>query len=306
MKLFKNFYLIFISMTLIFVSMLCGGCDKSEGKIDFSELQENSTINSIPEKTPLRIAFASVISPIDTRKSYHVLIDELSRQLDQPVVLIQKKTYEELNVLLANGEADIAFLSTGAYISYKGAYPIELLAMIKTNDTIFYDTYLITAKDSDIESFDDLYHKTIAFTDPASFSGKLVIDNILSSKNTTVEEYFYRYFYTYNHDKSILAVANHLADAASVDSQVYDYTLKKNPDIIKQIKIIDVLEKAPSGPIVIRKDIDKETKAKIQNILFNIHTVKNVKEALNKVMIDQFVVQNPELYENLKQKYKIK
>lgn len=50
MKLFKNFYLIFISMTLIFVSMLCGGCDKSEGKIDFSELQENSTINSIPEK----------------------------------------------------------------------------------------------------------------------------------------------------------------------------------------------------------------------------------------------------------------
>ena len=77
MKLFKNFYLIFISMTLIFVSMLCGGCDKSEGKIDFSELQENSTINSIPEK-------------------------------------------------LANGEADIAFLSTGAYISYKGAYPIEL------------------------------------------------------------------------------------------------------------------------------------------------------------------------------------
>ena len=50
----------------------------------------------------------------------------MSRQLDQPVVLIQKKTYEELNVLLANGEADIAFLSTGAYISYKGAYPIEL------------------------------------------------------------------------------------------------------------------------------------------------------------------------------------
>ncbi|WP_278850646.1 hypothetical protein [Megamonas funiformis] len=55
MKLFKIFYLIFISMTLIFVSMLCDGCDKSEGKIDFSELQENSTINSIPEKTPLRI-----------------------------------------------------------------------------------------------------------------------------------------------------------------------------------------------------------------------------------------------------------
>ena len=132
MKLFKNFYLIFISMTLIFVSMLCGGCDKSEGKIDFSELQENSTINSIPEKTPLRIAFASVISPIDTRKSYHVLIDELSRQLDQAVVLIQKKTYEELNVLLANGEADIAFLSTGAYMSKaireiaKGNYNISL------------------------------------------------------------------------------------------------------------------------------------------------------------------------------------
>lgn len=242
-----------------------------------------------------------MISPQETRRAYQILVKELSKELNRPVILIQKKTYDELKTLLSNGETDIAFLSTGAYISYKGRVPIELLAMIKTNGTIFYDTYLITSNNSDINSFEDLYHKTFAFTDPSSLSGKLVVDNILAAKGTNVEEYFYRYFYTYNHDKSILAVANHLADAASIDSQVYDYIVDTNPDLISQIKIIDVLERAPSGPIVIRKGM--EEKDEIEKALFNIHESKKVKEALNTVMIEQFVKPDEELYKNLKKNY---
>lgn len=295
MKSFKIIY--FILIILIF----CNGCGNNANRIDFSQVQEVNNSNLVEKQIPLRVAFASVISPQETRRAYQILVKELSKELNRPVILIQKKTYDELKTLLSNGETDIAFLSTGAYISYKGRVPIELLAMIKTNGTIFYDTYLITSNNSDINSFEDLYHKTFAFTDPSSLSGKLVVDNILAAKGTNVEEYFYRYFYTYNHDKSILAVANHLADAASIDSQVYDYIVETNPDLISQIKIIDVLERAPSGPIVIRKGM--EEKDEIEKALFNIHESKKVKEALNTVMIEQFVKPDEELYKKLKKNY---
>lgn len=306
MKYSKVFSLGFILSFILLILTVCSGCDKVNGKIDFSKIQENPKINPITEEPPLRVAFASVISPSDTRQSYQIIIKELSKKLNRPVVLIQKKTYEELNVLLANGEADIAFLSTGAYLSYKGAYPIELLAMIQTKGTLFYDTYLIAAKDSGIEDFDDLYQKTFAFTDPSSFSGKLVVDDALIKQGKNIDDYFSHYMYTYNHDKSILAVANHLADAASIDSQVYDYMAETNPDLIKQVKIIDKLEKAPSGPIVIRKDIPEEEKKKIQEVLFHIHEEPEVQSALEKVMIDKFVIPDAQLYEKIKLKYNIK
>lgn len=295
MKKFKIMY--FILIILIF----CNGCGNNINKIDFSRIQEVDDSSLVEKQVPLRVAFASVISPQETRIAYQILVKELSKELNRPVILIQKKTYDELKTLLSNGETDIAFISTGAYISYKGRVPIELLAMIKTKGTVFYDTYLITAKDSNINNFEDLYYKTFAFTDPSSLSGKLVIDNILATKGINSEEYFYRYFYTYNHDKSVLAVANHLADAASIDSQVYDYIAETNPELIKQIKIIDVLERAPSGPIVIRKGM--EEKEIIKGALYNIHNSKKVKEALNAVMIEQFVKPDGELYEKLKKKY---
>lgn len=294
MKTLKIIYIVLI------ILILCSGCGNNVNKIDFSKVQEVDN-SSVEKQIPVRVAFASVISPQETRKAYQILVKELSKALNRPVILIQKKTYDELKTLLSNGETDIAFLSTGAYISYRGKVPIELLAMIKTNGTIFYDTYLITSKNSDINNFDDLYGKTFAFTDPSSFSGKLVIDNILSTKETNAEEYFYRYFYTYNHDKSVLAVANHLADAASIDSQVYDYLKRTNPELVDEIKIVDVLERAPSGPIVIRKGM--EEKEIIEGALYNIHNSKKVKDALNAVMIEQFVKPDEDLYEKLKKKY---
>ena len=60
---------------------------------------------------------------------------------------------DKLNALLANGDADVAFSSTGAYAAYQGQVPIELLAMAETNGTSHYQTYIITAADSDIHDF---------------------------------------------------------------------------------------------------------------------------------------------------------
>ncbi len=311
-KLYKlNYIRYYVALCLLLCTSILAGCSGTDGYINFSEAQSKEIIQDTVESNAdykertLRVAFASVISPQKTRESYQIMVNELSMKLHRPVTLMQRKTYKELNELLSNGEVDIAFLSTGAYSSYRGAEPIEMLAMIQTNNTILYHTYLIVPKDSDIENFSDLEGKTFAFTDPLSYSGRLVIDYLLLAQNTTPEKYFSHYFYTYNHDKSIWAVANHLADAASIDSQIYDYMEYTNPHLLEKIKIIAKLNDAPTGPVVIRSSISPEEKAQLQQIFFHMHETENMKIALQDVLIDQFVPPQPDLYKDLKSKYNI-
>lgn len=150
------------------------------------------------------------MSPKETRQVYQQIVNYISQQENRPAILIQRRTYEELNTLLANGDADVAFSSTGAYAAYQGHEPIELLAMTETNGSSYYQTYIITAADSDITDKHQLQGRVFAFTDPLSYSGCLAITFRLAQQGTTPEQFFKRFFFTHGHDKSIWAVANHL------------------------------------------------------------------------------------------------
>ena len=85
----------------------------SAGYIDFTQPQDTHPAAEEPDTKPLRIAFASVMSPKETRQVYQQIVNYISQQENRPAILIQRRTYEELNTLLANGDADVAFSSTG-------------------------------------------------------------------------------------------------------------------------------------------------------------------------------------------------
>ena len=298
-----------VQIIFLLLCFLCAGCEKMQGEIDFSDcrpdnLTERNQLNAGKDQKPLRIAFASVISPIETRKYYQEMVDYISEEMGQPAVLIQRKTYEELNMLLAGGEADVAFISTGAYTSYNGMIPLELLAMVQTDDTVYYQAYVIVQADSGITDFSQLRGKTFAFTDPLSYSGRQAIDYMLLDEyHTTAEKFFKRCFYTYNHDKSVWAVANKLADGAGIDSQIYFFARKADPEIDKKLRIISVMKPTPTGPVVMRQDLAPETKARLQQIFYHMDERPDLARAMHQAIIDKFVPPQPEAYDELKRKY---
>ncbi len=283
--------------------MLCSGCDRPQGYIDFEKSQNQTVPAENTTEKPLRIAFASVISPKETRQAYQILVNYISQEQQRPAVLLQRRTYAELNKLMADGDADIAFFSTGAYAAYRGQTPIELLAMVQTNGSVFYQTYLITAADSDITDFSQLQGRVFAFTDPLSYSGRQAVDFLLLDQGLTAETYFKRSFYTYNHDKSIWAVANHLADGASIDSQIYDFVMQTNPQLCQKTRIFAVLPQAPTGPVVMRSDLPEAEKAQLRHIFYTMDQHPSLHEAMEKALINKFVEPQPELYAKLQQTY---
>ena len=294
--------ILFLLAVVMAAAFLLSGCGQNKGYIDFSKPQEAPVVEEQGEH-PLRIAFAAVMSPKETRQSYQAVVDYIAGQLGEPVVLVQRRTYEELNGLVANGDADIAFLSTGAYSAYRGKVPIELLAMVQTNGTVMYNTYVIVPSDSHIEDMDGLEGGVFAFTDPISYSGKLAVSFYLSDRMTSSEKFFRRFYYTYSHDKSIWAVANHLADGASVDSQIYVYMASVNASLVEKTRIVEVLPSAPTGPVVMRSDLDPEKKETLRRLFYQMNTVPRLEEPLKRVVIDKFVPPDAKMYQDLRNHY---
>jgi len=273
--------------------------------IDFSQQSEDPLTNNKidSDQRPILIALASVMSPHETIGSYRKIADYVGEQTGRQTILIQRKTYAEVNMLLANGDIDIAFLSTGAYSSYRGMNEIELLVMAEHSGNSLYTAEIIVHKDSTIQTVNDLEGKVFAFTDPLSYSGHMVIEEYLRQHNTIPEKFFKRYFYTYNHDKSLWAVANKVADGASFDSQIYEYAKEKTPELTANVRIIASMGPAPTGPVVISKKLRLEQKEQLRHIFLTLHEDSDISEAMQGLVIDKFVMPTPKLYEPLRKLY---
>jgi phosphonate transport system substrate-binding protein len=303
----KSFFMLFTMFTVFSLSLLfnTGYQNNTTPYINFNQSSENTSLNNKTDsdQRPILIALASVMSPHETIGYYRKIADYVSNKTGRQAILIQRKTYAEVNMLLANGDVDIAFLSTGAYSAYRGMNEIELFVMAERGGNSFYTAELIVHKDSPIQSFDDLEGKIFAFTDPLSYSGHMVIEERLKQNNTIPEKFFNRYFYTYSHDKALWAVANKVADAASLDSQIYEYAKEKTPELTANVRIISSLKPAPTGPVVISKKLKTEQKEQLRHIFLTMQEDPEVFEAMQGLVIDRFVIPTPELYEPLRKLY---
>ena len=291
----------------VMTSILLLGCHHDSTQyIDFNQtVNISATKNIVDDKIqrPVFIAIASVISPSETIGAYRQIARYITQETGRPASLIQRKTYAEVNQLLANGDVDLAFVSTGAYCSYRGMNEIEILVMAEHSGTSSYTPELIVHADSRIRSLRDLQGKVFAFTDPLSFSGHMAIVDSLRKMNTAPEKFFQRYFYTYSHDKSIWAVANKVADGASLDSQMYEYVKWKNPDLIRDIRIISTLDPAPTGPVVINKNLRPEQKERFRQLFLRMDQAPELRSAFHTLMIDRFIKANAKVYTPLRELY---
>src|SRR3989304_2004576 len=78
-----------------------------------------------------------------------------------------------------------------------------IIMLMSGNEKPFYQSYIITNKNSGIEKFEDFIGKTFAFTDPLSNSGKLYADKRLKDLNTPSDSFFASTMFTHAHDISI-------------------------------------------------------------------------------------------------------
>ena len=265
------------------------------GFVDLSNLQPLPT-PAEQDVRPLKVALAAVISPQGTAESYAPLLDYLSDKLDRPIERLQRRTYAEVNELLRTGEVDLAFVCTSSYLLGVRQFGLELLVAPQVNGETTYSARLIVPADSAAERIEDLRGKVFAFTDPNSFTGRIYPTYLLQQIEETPEGFFARTFFTYSHDDAIRAVADGVADGASVDSLVLDFALKRQPDLAERLRVIHVSPQFGMPPVVVSPDIRPQLRAELEAILLEMHNDLDGLAALQALDYDRFVQVSAEDY----------
>jgi phosphonate transport system substrate-binding protein len=300
MKIFK------IPVVFIFIVIVFSGCNSSLNNIsdtlliDLSDQEDASSQKSKDAPEPLSVAVAAMISPKETFVFYEELFSYISEATDTKIVQKQRKTYKEVNQMLANNEVDLAFICSGAYATGNDGNKMEILVIPVSNGKTFYQAYVIAHVDSDINEFSDFLNKKFAFTDPISHSGKYYAEKRMREMGYN-SGFFQKTFYSYGHDISMQLVSKQIVDGASIKGSVYDYMEKFQPERIKKLKIIEKSEPYGMPPIVVPAGVDADKKEKLRQFFLTMHEDPNAKRILDKLLIDRFVPGDDKDYNSIRE-----
>ncbi|MED4354483.1 phosphate/phosphite/phosphonate ABC transporter substrate-binding protein [Schinkia azotoformans] len=293
-NLYKRVSFIVLTMILIFLTS-CAPQNEAKINLYTNEVQE-SLESTVYDDNTLIIAIASVVSPKESLEKYQGLVAYLEKKLGQPVKVIQKQTYGEVNQLLKDGTADITLTCSLAYrIGSKEGYMEGLVAPVIKGESL-YQSYIVTNKNNSYDSLDDLKGKRFAFVDPISYSGRLSVLDMLNEKGYMADTFFEKTFYTYSHDYSLLAATNNVVDGAAMDSLLFNQLLlEQNPDVLN-LKIIGKGKMAGTPPIVMKKSLDPALKVKLRELILSLEEDPNGQQILKSLGIDKYVDVNENNY----------
>lgn len=247
---------------------------------------------------PLRVAVAAVVSPRGNLESYTPLLNYLADKLGRPVEMVQRRTYQEINDLLRDGQVDVAFVCTSAYVAGKRDFGMQLLVAPQVAGATVYYSYLIVPADSPARTMADLRGKVFAFTDPMSLSGRVYPTSLVHALGAEPEAFFGRTFFTYSHDNAIRAVADGLADGAGVDSLVYDFAVARDPALVGKVKVIHRSPPFGIPPVVVGPGIRPQLRAQLYDLLIGLPADPAGPAILAALGFDRFVPIGDDAYES--------
>lgn len=296
-------YFAFLIVTIYFVTSCVNSSSTNEHvSINFTDTIRVEDIRPLTKQNPntLRIAISSMTSPRETFTYYNALLNLIESKTGRQIVLVQRKTYKEINNLLKQNEVDLAFICTGAFVhGYRDTAFTPLVAPIRNGENK-YRAYLIVHKDSEIKRFSDLRGKKFSFTDSLSTTGMFYPQKKLNELGVTAEDFFSKVYFSNAHDNSIELVSRKTVDAATVNSLIYDYQLKHSPEILKELKIIEKSEWYAMPPIVVSLGIDGELKNELLILLLNLNKNNEGLAILKGLMIDKYISVNGSEYESVR------
>lgn len=278
------------------------GCSPEEKPLPVS-LDKRQTVptEQTDSRAELTVCVGAMITPQEGYGYYRELLDYLETRLNVTIHPLDPGNYAETNKLLQSGKADFAFVCGGPYVSGHDEFGLTLLVAPVVKGEAVYYSYLIVPADSPARSLADLRGKNFAFTDPQSNSGKLVPTAMLARLGETPEQFFRSTSFTYGHDRSIRAVAEHLVDGAAVDSLIWEYAAKLHPELTAKTRIIARSDPYGIPPVVVAPHLDAGRRDQLRQALLGMHENAEGAKILKGMNIDRFALIDDSAYDSIRQ-----
>jgi phosphonate transport system substrate-binding protein len=203
--------------------------------------------------------------------------------------MVQRSSYAEVNALLANGEVDLAFICSGAYVDLRERGSGELLVVPVVDGSATYQSWVIVRAGVEVNSFEDLLGNSFAFVDPISNTGYYFPVWRALQLGEDPKRFFGATTFTHSHEKSIEMVAEGVVDAAAVDHLVFEGLVKQRPELEDHVRIIEKSRLFGIPPVVVKRDMDPELREKLLDLLLGIHRHDKGRQAMESLGFERFV-----------------
>jgi phosphonate transport system substrate-binding protein len=278
---------------MVAVAMVTAGCSTfavadTDAQLDFSQREQLPQIGVIDPK-PLRIAVAAVMSPEGTADSYAELASYLEEKLGRPAEVVQRRTYEEINELVASNAVDIAFVCTSAYVAGHAAGEMDLLVIPVIGGETVYRSVIIVPSTSTVQTVEDLRGGVFAFTDPMSHTGRVYPTYLLLKRGEMADDFFGETVFTYGHDRSVDAVVAKVVDGAAVDDLVLAHMIAADPSLAGKIRVIDTSPAFGIPPVVVPSGTPPSVRTQFENLLMGLADDPDGARILATLGVDRFV-----------------
>lgn len=229
---------------------------------------------------------------LDRLKSY------LEKTTGHPVLLIMRRTYQEITALLVSGQLDAAWICGYPFVAHRAE--LQLVAVPLWQGRPQYRSYLIVDRGREAGVLADLKGDIHAFSDPDSNSGFLVTRAMLAEAGLRPEKHFSRSFFTYGHRNVIRAVGSGLASSGSVDGYVYDVVANLEPNLTTNTRILRTSELLGFPPIAApRNAVDDLRLKRLTDALLGMSEDESGRKVLALLQLDGFVSGSPDMFDSI-------
>ena len=222
----------------------------------------------------ISFGFISTESSQNIKSDWQPLIDDMEKQTGLKVKTFFATDYAGIIEGMRFNKVQLAWMGNKSAMEAVDRSNAEVFAqMVNADGTQGYYSHLIVHKDSTINNLDDMFKngKNLSFGngDPNSTSGFLVPSFYVFAQNKQDPKTLFKVMRSANHETNLLGVANKQVDVATNNSEALDKLKERQPEKLKDIKVIWTSPLIALDPLVISKGLPEATKIKIKNFFYN-------------------------------------
>jgi eukaryotic-like serine/threonine-protein kinase len=177
---------------------------------------------TVPPGPTLHYAHPPTHSPDHVRKGLEPLANYLQQKLNRRVDVVVTKNYATLKTDLIDGKVHFANLSPLLFVETRHEAPDVVPLVLHTYEGArTYQSYLITAMDSGINSPEDLRGRRFCYVDTGSTSGYLLPRQLLRSKGLDPDRIFSEVVFSGTHERVMRDVVSGRCEAGAVYSGAF-------------------------------------------------------------------------------------
>lgn len=232
----------------------------------------------------------------------HVLMADWRRYLESRlgvnIEFLPRNSYRETMDLLHQGRLDFAWLCDYPFLYLKDL--VRLLAIPLNRGRPYYRAYLLVHVDNaKPQGMADLKGAAFAYSDPYSNTGYLVPRYQVRQLGEDPSIFFRKSFFTYSHRKAVEAVATGMADAASMDSFVWDTLTQVKPELTGRTRIIGASPEYGFPPFAAHRSVSTADFTAMQHVLTGMQNDEEGRTLLARLNLTGFIVGERRLYDGV-------